>query len=1170
MNTPLSGLCLALAASLASAAQTNDVAFTATLDGSEQRYVRVLPDGFDPVRPSDALVCLHGHGADRWQFVRDSRGEARAARDAAAENKMLFVAPDYRAKTSWMGPAAEADLLQIVGDLKKRYSVRRLILSGGSMGASSALTFAALHPELVDGVVAFNGLADHAAYTNFQEAIAASFGGTKADKPDEYRTRSAANFPERFTMPLAVTAGGKDTLVPPASALRLARAAQAHNPFVLIDHQPERGHETDYAAALAAFRFVIGAPVCTASKVSLALNSAPLLPSHATAAGLWFYFPADGARPPEQKKSQVLIVGHGSVPDSWQLTAALRKGDTLRIGFDRPLADIRFLSQPLEGTLICAAEADAVVVRAESDGAVRLTRFSADDRPLTFVPERRPFSRGPVACAPLLHSAVATALIEWDWRLQDGIGTPREPRTYAQATERLFDRMAGARLDKTAVDKLRSQRPDAAADEEAWERYWLAAHRLRRRLLFADPLARTSVLFVKHVPSVMSHQLTQMYGYCARPGGGLFVLDRLDERMRTRDLTPEFLAPGSFMTPELSFDAKRLLFAYCPVEEAPFAWSFDDRSARAKALRYHLCELSLTDGSARRLTHGDTDNFFPCYLPSGDILFSSTRRGGYHRCGRGPCPVYTLSRMGANGEDPRSISFHETHEWDPCLLNDGRVIYTRWDYVDRNAVLYQQLWSVRPDGGNVRIYFGNNTWNPAGIWEARAVPSSHRVMATAAPHHGLSAGSVVLLDVTKGVDGPEPLTRLTPDVRFPESESPLARGPDPSQPYDFDTLPNGYWNSPLKAGWMIQTQTDEEKRWPGHCYKSPWPLSETLFLASYSYDRLVGEPGPNIPNLFGLYLCDASGNKELIYRDPNISSLWARPLASRTPPPEVASSIDPARREKGTGTFFLSNVMESWPYLPTNRPITHLRLFQILLKTTPNIDAPKVAAGLGALGRQVLGTVPVEPDGSAYFEAPARTPLYFQALDAQGRAVQTMRSLVYLQPGEAETCIGCHEHRMKKEPPRAQALATRRAPSTITPGPDGSKPFSFPRLVQPVLDRHCVSCHDGKEPKRPVLTGAPEGWASKSFNALIKHVAYSGWGNANSNYEPLTEPLRFGALASPLARLLEKGHGKVALSPDDWARLHIWMDANGAFYGTFDAAQQKRQLAGEAIAELNE
>ena len=657
----------------------------------------------------------------------------------------------------------------------------------------------------------------------------------------------------------------------------------------------------------------------------------------------------------------------------------------------------------------------------------------------------------------------------------------------------------------------------------------------------------------------MSHQLTQMYGYCARPGGGLFVLAEPGRSMRTRDLTPATLAPGNFMTPELSYDGQNVLFGYCPVKEAPSSWDFSDRT---RHLRYHLHELSLTSGTVRPLTQGDNDNFSPVILPSGDILFVSTRRGGYHRCGRGPCFVYTLARMGPDGQDPRSVSFHETHEWDPCLLNDGRVVYTRWDYVDRNAVHYEQLWSALPDGSNARIYYGNNTWNPTGVWEPRAIPGTTRIMATAAPHHGMSAGSVILLDTTRGVDGPESLARLTPDVRFPESEFPLAFGPSPTA-YDFDTPVTQYWRSPLVEPWSEKTVPEEEKRWPGHCYKSPWPLSECFFIVSYSFDQLVGEPGPNLPNMFGLYFADAFGNKELIYRDPAISSLWARPLAPRPPPPELARAA--VNAEDGHGTFFVSSVMDGWPALPDHAPIAQLRIVQVLLKTTPNADTPRVGAAFAAPGKQVLGTVPVEPDGSAFFEAPARTPVLFQALDARGRAVQTMRSLVYLQPGENQSCIGCHEHRMKAASSGAPPLAIRRAPSKIKPGPDGSLPFSYPRLVQPVLDRHCVRCHDGEEAGRPILTGEPEGVFTKSYNALVSRVSFSAWNRPEQNFEPMTQPLRFGALASPLRKMLDEGHGKVALSPEDEERLDTWMDANALFYGTFDVDEQRKQLAGQVI-----
>ena len=220
-------------------------------------------------------------------------------------------------------------------------------------------------------------------------------------------------------------------------------------------------------------------------------------------------------------------------------------------------------------------------------------------------------------------------------------------------------------------------------------------------------------------------------------------------------------------------------------------------------------------------------------MPShGDILFSSTMRGGYHRCGSTLLRI--PSRMRPDGSEPRSISFHETHEWNPSLLPDGRILYTRWDYVDRNAVLYQHLWTARPDGGGVKIFYGNNTWNPCGIWEARAVPGSRKVMATAAPHHGMTAGSVILVDTLQGVDGEEPLTRLTPEVRFPESESRLPYGPTKTRDLAFDRKPTGYW-----AGGILdpkrQTQATTE---------------ELLPIATSRHGRFPKKPGlPPTPSI---------------------------------------------------------------------------------------------------------------------------------------------------------------------------------------------------------------------------------------------------------------------------------------------------------------------------------
>lgn len=233
-----------------------DVAFTARLDGTEQRYVVRLPIDLDASKSHSVLIALHGHGSDRWQFAKDGRDECRAARDAAAKYRMIYVSPDYRAKTSWMGPAATADLLQIVDDLHGKYRIEKVILCGGSMGGTSALAFAAMHPELIDGIVSLNGTANMVEYAGFADAISVAYGGTKTEKPEVYRVRSAELYPERFTMPVAMTTGGRDTLVPPDSVLRLAAALKERHAPVYLNHRPEGGHETSYDDAMVAFQYV--------------------------------------------------------------------------------------------------------------------------------------------------------------------------------------------------------------------------------------------------------------------------------------------------------------------------------------------------------------------------------------------------------------------------------------------------------------------------------------------------------------------------------------------------------------------------------------------------------------------------------------------------------------------------------------------------------------------------------------------------------------------------------------------------------------------------------------------------------------------------------------------------------------------------------------------------
>ncbi|HUW63031.1 MAG TPA: hypothetical protein VMZ06_18655 [Candidatus Bathyarchaeia archaeon] len=781
-----------------------------------------------------------------------------------------------------------------------------------------------------------------------------------------------------------------------------------------------------------------------------------------------------------------------------------------------------------------------------------------------------------VAMRPILEREIT----EWDWRLQDGIGVGSGEASYeaaiektlgcgdalrawieregiepaADAPERSSAEWDGLRTELTA---LRVER--AVADDARWEDLWRRAHAARRRLTLGNPLARTGpVVFAKYVPGAFSHQLTQYYGRYARPGGGLFVLERPGESMAVRQLAAGVLPQGSYMQPEVTCDGQSVLAAFCAVDTPP-----QDTRNGDPGRYFHLYEFA-ADGSGvqagrphhkgpRQLTDGPYDDFAPRELSDGEVVFVSTRRGGWHRCGGIGCPVYTLTRMARDGTGIRTISYHETQEWDPAVLNDGRLIYTRWDYVDRNAVHYQQLWTTRPDGSSPVVYYGNNTLSPAGIWEARPVPGSQCVMATAGAHHAMSAGSIVLVDVRHGVDGPDALTRLTPDAPFPETEAPLLPG----------------WRAPYAV--EPPSRPPEMDRWPGQCYKSPWPISEEFFLAAYSYDALIGEPTGNQANMFGLYLVDAFGNKELLYRDLNISSAWPVPLRPRKKAPAVAPAG--AAGAPKEGTYFLQDVYESEPAIEKGS-VKRLRIVQVLPKGTPIANTPRVGVANASPGKQVLGTVPVEADGSAYFNAPAGIPLAFQALDEKGQAVQIMRSLSYLQPAEVASCTGCHEPRLSAPPPRSERpLALRRAASAIEPGPDGSSPLSYPILVQPVLDKLCVRCHGGEKPAGPegkpiVLTGAIEGEFTTSYNALAERVAYSAWGKGKfpeGNGEPMTQPGAFGAKGSPLMKMLLAGHNKVELSPDDLDRLTTWMDANGLFYGTFDFEAQKRQQLGARI-----
>ncbi|MBM3335401.1 hypothetical protein FJY63_12130, partial [Candidatus Sumerlaeota bacterium] len=596
------------------------------------------------------------------------------------------------------------------------------------------------------------------------------------------------------------------------------------------------------------------------------------------------------------------------------------------------------------------------------------------------------------------------------------------------------------------------------------------------------------------------------------------------------DLVASRLPRGNYTTLALSYDARTIYFAFA--ERAPTKPDFYSPERRC----FHVFAIAANGAHLRQLTDGPNDDFDPCPLPDGGIAFMSTRRGGFGRCHNPwePLPSYTLHRMDASGHNARALSFHETNEWHPSVLNDGRIVYARWDYVDRSAANFHGLWTSNPDGSNPSDLWGNYTTRINACYQPRAIPGSPRIVFVAGAHHADVGGSLVIVDPRRialeprgGENSFGEIEVLTPEVCFPEAPG-----------------------------------------WPNSYFHSPRPLSENYFLVSFSFDPLPGM-GPRVKqdSETGLYLMDRFGNLELLYREPGISCMYPIPLAPRPTPPVISSGLDPELGDEGE--FLLVDVRQSFLPLPQSRLIRELRVFQVLPKSETHVaNQPRLGYANAESARMFLGTVPVEKDGSAYFRAPARKPLYFQAVDDAGRAVQTMRSIAYLQPGERRGCVGCHEPR-NETGSVATSLALRRSPSRIQPGPDGTQPWSYPRLIQPVLDSRCVRCHDGQagEGKSSiVLTGEPTKIFTRSYENLKPYVRWYEWGKASIS-GAVTQPGHSGADESALARILDDTtHAKETnLTDDERRRIYIWLDGNAAFYGTYSEREQLAQKNGEPV-----
>lgn len=750
------------------------------------------------------------------------------------------------------------------------------------------------------------------------------------------------------------------------------------------------------------------------------------------------------------------------------------------------------------------------------------------------------------ASATSTDAAAWRQQIEADWAAQER-RFERQPDSAAalcaavQRGEQLLSDLqriesgAGIKEAATALRRVCEQLPDV--EHLTPEQRLAVYHQVRwatRDLALQNPLlgGRPLVFLQRRrfVSQMLHEYLGYFYDYGDVAGGGVFVLDDPGRSPQVRDLIAGRLPRGNYTTLALGYDGQTIYFAFAErAAEKPDFYSPQRRC-------FHLYAVSADGSQLRQLTDGPDDDFDPCPLPDGGVAFMSTRRGGFGRCHNPwePLPAYTLHRMHADGSGVRTLSWHETNEWHPQLLNDGRVVYSRWDYVDRSAANFHGLWTSNPDGTNTAVLFGNYTTRINACYQAHAIPGSQKVLFVAGAHHADVGGSLVIVDPRRaalepgsGEDSFAAVETLTPEVTFPEA--------------------NG---------------------WPQTYFHSPWPLSENYYLVAGSFERLPGmSSGEKRDTSTGLYYFDRFGNLELLYRDAEAAAMYPIPLAPRPAPPRLDSASDAALGDEGE--FVLADVKHSFLPLPADRPITELRIFQVLLKTHTHVaNQPRLGYANAESARMLLGTVPVEEDGSAYFRAPARKPLYFQAVDRRGRAVQTMRSVAYLQPGERRGCVGCHE-RPGALAANRMPLAVRRDPSRISLGPAGTRPLSFPLLVQPVLERHCVRCHTGQAgpgQSRLALTGAAQGEFSVSYQNLKPFVRWNEWGGASLN-QTVTHPGRGGADQSPLTRILgDANHATEVRWPDaDRRRLELWLDANVPFYGVYTAAERLAQLKGAAV-----
>jgi len=658
--------------------------------------------------------------------------------------------------------------------------------------------------------------------------------------------------------------------------------------------------------------------------------------------------------------------------------------------------------------------------------------------------------------------------------------------------------------------------------------FYLALRHLRRDTLFKHPDLNIEKVLINRVPPPgYSHNGDQNLGRHARKGPGLTILTDWKADVKATPLLQEGLLPeGSVRHPCLDYDANKVVFGFC-----------DHTKPGQK--RFFLYEATLDGKSVRQITGTKDDPFEthgnratailedndPCYLPDGDIMFISTRCQSYGRCHGGRYnPAWTLYRTTPDGKNIRQVSYNNENEYEPAVLNDGRIVFTRWEYTNRHEMWFHMLWACRPDGTEVTNYYGADTIFPMMVVECNAIPGTHKTVATSMAHHSYNTGTIVIIDPKKGENGEAPLTRLTPETGDPECPG---------------------------VGW------------PTPHWSHPYAVNEDLFFVSRA-NHHVHKQGQTPPvNDRAIYLVDTFGGREFIYEDPEVASFSPMAVRKRQRPPVLPSRVTP---EQDYATLFVQNA-----YLTRNDPeglikpgmIKELRVNA--LGVQPISGKVSISSRVGVeIPKKVIGTVPVGPDGSAFFKVPANTSLQMQILDKDGMAILTEKSFFYLQPGENRSCVGCHEPSGMAPDASVFAKMSRMRPMDLRPaaGPKYPGGNSFHRSVQPVLDRYCIRCHGLEKTEKGVNFVGDRALITVGMRALVDRgdhrvgdKGYMQSMHGSGNDGNISTPRRFYAYSNKVAQMLagnkelagEKyvdAHKDLKIDPESKRQIIEWMDLN--------------------------